>query len=251
MFPDVVELSAQRIRRNFKRGTQGRQQRLRFSTELGPRLKVGIRIGLQLFVGGHCPAQWLVVEQHAEGLVGGVLVRQPQQQKFFQRCFAVRQPLARAIEPLLRGQLPGVDPDVRKALRKRQQQGIDLTGADAPAEPLECVREKVGILLGTISLDDRMAQLVDQPHREKLPRMDHCAGIFNCRWTACRDASVVHLLRKPPAGRDVAEDHITRIRKQQVPQLKPITERTRYVKLHGYLKSFIRAGGHACGTHNA
>jgi hypothetical protein len=62
--------------------------------------------------------------------------------------------------------------------------------------------------------------------------VDHCPRIFDRSRAAHGDAGVIHLLCKPPARRNIAEDHIARVREQQVPKLKPVSKRTRKVELH-------------------
>jgi hypothetical protein len=222
------------MRRHQRRLAQQLDQAQVVRAERRLRREVRLQLVDHPDVGG-LALQARVVEQLQERRERRVRVRQPEHQQLFEHDLAVRRAGRLAAQVRVEVHLAAVERDGRELVREAPQGGVDAFRPEALFEPAERPAHRGRVHLLPVLSDDEVEDLVDQPHRVDLARLDRLLR------EAHQVAPVVHLLREHPRGVEVGEDDVAGQREQGVVELEPVPRATRDVELEG------RAlGAHAC-----
>ena len=122
-----------------------------------------------------------VLKQLLKRLERLIAIRRPKQQQLFKRRGAVRHSRRLAGQPLRRSLLAAHHALPGKLLHKSQQHLVQVVRAHLRAKPVERRRHHLRIELLAIAGHQHVAGLVDQPHGEKLPRMNGQLGMLLAR----------------------------------------------------------------------
>ncbi len=227
---DVVELSNQRVGRGQHGSAQRVIQAANLRCHLWPRAEVAgkrrrhIRIDRPLL-------QSLVLEERVKRLEGGVAVGHPQHQKLFQRGLAVGPSVGHTAQPLLGGEIAAKYRDVGKLLGEGEQELLDLARLGLRGEPAHGLGEHRRVDLLAVALDQRVTQLVDQPHGKQRARVDRASRI-GVRAARPGVARTVQSLGQPAARRHIGEDDVSCGAEEKVVNLGRFSNSAGDVKFH-------------------
>ncbi len=207
--PDPAQLAAERARLRDRRRTEHGDQVLPVRPEGGPAGEEAAQLPDDRGVGRR-GREVAVVEQLAARPERRVRVLQPAGDELLEGHLAVRGPGSLPGEVGLRRHRPPRDRERRKARDEAEQGVVNGLRPQHLVEVVEGIVDRLGILVLTEDRNDRVEDLVDDPHRVERTRRD--VGVGEPLGPAGRG----HRRRQVPHGAQVGQDDIAGQREQGV-----------------------------------
>ena len=237
LLANKIQLPRQRIRRSQHRRSQRLNQRSQPRRHLRPRSKK-FRQPLRSALINRLLLQQHIIKQLLERHKRRIRIRNPKQQHLLKRHLAIRPPFTRTLQPLRRRQVSAIHIDSRELLHKLQQQPLTLRRSHRRPQPLHGSRHHRRILFLPIPSHQRMAQLINHPHRKQRAGIHLPRNLLLRRFvfrTRLGLPQCIQFLGQLPSGSNIGKHNIPREAEQHLVQVQAFTDRAADVKFHSSL----------------